>query len=692
MKSAYSYTPRSLTRDGKPFLPIMGEFHYSRYPARYWARELEKIRAGGVSIVASYVIWLHHEEEQGKISFDGNLNLRRFVELAGEAGLKYFVRIGPWVHAETRNGGFPDWVLQQQYRPRTNDERYFADVQRFYKAIYEQLEGLFHGQGGPIIGIQIENEYGHVGGLSGEEAERHMRRLRLIAEEVGFAAPYWTATAWGGAYTGGMLPVMGGYPDSPWDPRTTKIEPSTNFVFSPQRNDHAIGSDHGVKESINFDPALFPYLTAELGGGLQVTAHRRPVATGRDIEAMSIAKLASGASLLGYYMYHGGTNPRGRLSTFQESKASGYPNDLPIFNYDFNAPLGEYGQMRESYFRLRRLALFFEDFGESLADMKVEFAQDNPDSPEDMLALRQSVRSNEEGSGYLFAGNYQRLYARARHAQKVLCAKLNGDEICFPPVDIEDGDYFFWPCNIAMAGGVLRRACATPLCVLHTKRGMVPVFYSGDKPDYEWTKPSENPALTLGEEAALFATRIVSGGFEHLLLFVGSCYKDEEGGYKLECEGNPVLRVFPPLDETPQGFVRGKDDASGFAQYKAALPDTGIITTLQRMDDENGEAHYRLHFDYVNKVAGALLRIKATYNTASLYVRGEFVGDSFYSGQDWEIDLERYDWPDEIDLHFTPLVKTASLYLERWPELPQKGEAKIHGVSITPVHSFRLFI
>lgn len=88
--------------------------------------------------------------------------------------------------------------------------------------------------------------------------------------------------------TGGLIPVMGGYCEAPWDQRLTEIEPSGNYIFTHERNNHNIGSDYGFGEGITFDISKFPYLTAELGGGLQVTHHRRPIAHFKDIGAMSV--------------------------------------------------------------------------------------------------------------------------------------------------------------------------------------------------------------------------------------------------------------------------------------------------------------------------------------------------------------------------------------------------------------------
>ena len=92
-------TSRYLTRDGMPWLPVMGEFHFSRYPEAEWENEILKMKAGGVQIVSSYVIWIHHEEVEGEFDWSGRKNLRRFVELCAKHGMLAYPRIGPWVHA-----------------------------------------------------------------------------------------------------------------------------------------------------------------------------------------------------------------------------------------------------------------------------------------------------------------------------------------------------------------------------------------------------------------------------------------------------------------------------------------------------------------------------------------------------------------------------------------------------------------
>ena len=239
-------TAHHLIRNGKPWYPVMGEFHYSRYPAEEWPLELRKMKALGVQVVATYVFWIHHEEEQGVWRTDGSLNLRRFLLDCQREGLEVLLRIGPWAHGECRNGGFPDWLQHDDaIRPRTDDPRYLALVKGLFANIYRSAEGLMYKDGGPVIGVQLENEYGHCGGESGGSGLVHMMTLKRLAVEAGFRVPLYTATGWGGGNVvdGEMLPVMGGYADAPWDHSLSPLPASPNYLLLHAPNDPMIASD-----------------------------------------------------------------------------------------------------------------------------------------------------------------------------------------------------------------------------------------------------------------------------------------------------------------------------------------------------------------------------------------------------------------------------------------------------------------
>ena len=133
-----------LLRAGKPWLPVMAEFHFTRYDCAEWELELRKIKAGGADIVATYLFWIFHEPVQGEFDFSGSRDIGRFLALCRKVGLYAFVRLGPWCHGECRNGGFPDWLQQSGVPLRGCDERYLALVKRLFAAYAEQLIRILH--------------------------------------------------------------------------------------------------------------------------------------------------------------------------------------------------------------------------------------------------------------------------------------------------------------------------------------------------------------------------------------------------------------------------------------------------------------------------------------------------------------------------------------------------------------------
>lgn len=683
----YGFTHKYLTKNEKPWFPIMGEFHYSRYPREYWMESIYKMKAGGVDVLSTYVFWIHHEELENNYDFSGQRDLRTFVETVKKCGITMFLRIGPWCHGEVRNGGFPDWVIHKNYKNRTNDEEYFKDVDRFYKKIAEQVEGLLYKDGGPIIGIQIENEFGHCGGLQGDEGETHMKRLTEMAKKAGLIVPYYTATGWGGAVTGGLIPVMGGYCEAPWDQRLTELEPSGNYVFTKERNDHNIGSDYGFGEGITFDIDKFPFLTAELGGGMQVTHHRRPVAYPKDIGAMSLTKLGCGVNLLGYYMYHGGTNPDGKLTTLQESKDTGYPNDLPVFSYDFAAPVREFGQMSETLRELKLLSMFINDFGSSLCEMETYLPKDNPLNQTNLIDLRTSVRRNGN-SGYLFVNNYQRRYAMGEHLQEILKVELDNEMITYPTRDIRNGDFFFVPFHMQIGDGILKTTLSTPLCILHNKADETYVFYTDQEPVYQWDKePETTKVITLTRKDALNAWKI-NGDKEYLVITEGNII-ETESGYKILTRRADSIKSYPKLPKEPEGYCFIGEN-NGFYSYECLDKVSNCDVTYSLQKDESNKKLYEIEIHSPKEVEDCFLRIDFNGDSAKLFVDGKWVNDWFYTGQTWEIGLKRYGIPSRIQIEITALHENEERFLEKWPEFVHGTACDIMRVSTETEKSYHI--
>jgi len=440
-------------RNGKPWFPVMGEFHFSRYPREQWEESILKMKAGGIDIIATYVFWIYHEEQEGVFDWSGDRDLRYFISLCAKHGMEVWVRVGPWCHGEVRNGGFPDWLLQKA-KVRTNDSTYLHYVKLYFSEINKQLKGYYFKEGGTVIGTQIENEFR----FNNAKGLAHMLILKKMAVNAGIDVPYYTATGWPGSdlKQNELLPVWGAYPEASWDNKTTQLPLSPNYLFGSLRNDPAIGADLlGKQDEQTAANTGFPYpfATAELGSGNQVTYHRRPIIEADDVTALAYVKAGSGANLLGYYMYHGGSDKIGKLSTLQESQATGYPNDCPLISYDFYSPISEWGQLRPSYRKYKSLHLFLNDFGDILAPLYLVFPEHETSLPTTTDTLRWSVRA-KDNSGFIFINNFQRQLKMHDIKDVRLDLKLKTGTVLHVPemaVNIPKDAQLIWPFNLTLS-------------------------------------------------------------------------------------------------------------------------------------------------------------------------------------------------------------------------------------------------
>jgi hypothetical protein len=447
-----------LTLDGKPWIPVMGEFHYSRYPEAEWEQEILKMKAAGVQIVSTYVIWNHHEQIEGVWDWTGQRDLRRFVELCGRHGMYVYPRIGPWSHAEVRHGGFPDWVLKNG-PVRQNNPVYLKEVQGFYAQIAAQLKGELWKDGGPVIGIQVENEYREAPAGSGKGSE-HIRKLKEMAVADGLDVPLYTVTGWDGAAVplDAVLPVFGGYPDAPWEGSSTALY--GNEIYAFRFNNRVAGSMGAVGGRGQNSAATYkgtPFLTAEVGDGTEDTYFRRPVLNVDDVAAIAPVMLGSGVNLLGYYMFHGGANPYSEPGaapmTLEENQRAGDMTDVPERSYDFQAPIGEFGQERESLRKLKLVHYFLEDFGAELAPMTARAPAQVPSGPKDTSLVRVAARTAGE-HGFLFVNNYLRGLTMPERKGFQVELKLPDGVVQVPqePLDLPAGAYGIWPVNLPLRG------------------------------------------------------------------------------------------------------------------------------------------------------------------------------------------------------------------------------------------------
>ena len=404
-----TWDEQSLSIDGRRVCPVMGEIHYSRLPQAEWQREIRKMKEGGVTIVATYVFWNHVEEDEGIFRWDGQRNLRSFLEICRDEGMPVVLRLGPFCHGEVRNGGIPDWMFTKGCKLRDENALFLRFVERLYRQIFTQVQGLQWKDGGPVVAAQFDNEYRGRG--------EYLMALKGIALNIGFDLPFYTRTGWPELRTpvpyGEMIPLYGDYADGFWDKDIR--EGAGNywkaFHFKAFRSSTAIGTDLLGKqqEKTNKGDDAYPYFTCELGGGMTTAYHKRPFMYPLDALSMAVVKLGSGSNLLGYYMYHGGTNPDGRHSPLNENQRTPGTanNDLPLKSYEFQAPLGEFGQRNDVYFRLRPLHLFLRDWGQELAPMAPVFPNGQEAKRADDSRLRWTYRTDGDRA-FVFVNNYER--------------------------------------------------------------------------------------------------------------------------------------------------------------------------------------------------------------------------------------------------------------------------------------------
>ena len=692
---------RYLVKNGQPWLPVMGEVHYSRIPPEQWRAELQKCKAGGIEVIACYHFWIHHEEVEGEFDFTGCRDVGSFLRLCHELGLWVWMRLGPWAHGECRNGGLPDWLLAKGFPTRKNHPDYLRYVERFWRALKHEVKGSLFQEGGPVVGIQVENEL--------MQDSEHLLTLKKLAHEIGLNPPFTSVTGWGDVHVpeGEALPVFGGYADGFWERSTTEwpLRYRKNFFFRLTRNDTSIGNDlnglHSVGEPV--DPNRYPYLTCETGGDMPSSFHRRIHLDPMDTVALAYVMVGSGSNLQGYYMYHGGTNPHGKRSTLQESQATGYPNDVPAKSYFAGAPLGDFGQVNPAFRPLRRLHQFLRDFGAQLSPMPTVLPDDLPPQLEDQATLRWAVRHDGE-AGFLFVNNHQRVEQLPPHQGVQFELRTPGGTLLAPdqPIDVPAGACFVLPFGLRIGSRVLRSATAQPFAILgdgthvFTEIPGIPAritFEDESEPlvlgEARWVRQPEVILLSAAvtEHASVIAGRFLLS--PAVLIEAGDAIGLlAERAEDLWCE-DPVLSERWECPQTPEPepelrwqTVRTFSEVPELriGQFEVVeVPSAGAYEFGTWVDVELGNlgsawrSHGWLEVNYVGSIA-------------QVEVDGEIVTDHFWNGEPWKIGLNLLpaSFSGRLRIKLLPILSQDPLYLESgaWGQLTEDPQAQIHTITL----------
>ena len=633
----------SLMIDGRRVCPVMGEVHYSRIPADEWPAEVRKMKEGGVTIIATYIFWNHVEEQEGIFRWDGQRNLRRFIEVCQQEQLPVVLRLGPFCHGEVRNGGIPDWVFTKGCKTRDENPVFLGLVERLYRQIFTQVQGLQWKDGGPVMAAQFDNEYRGRG--------EYLMALKQIATRIGFDLPFYTRTGWPELATpvpfGEMLPLYGDYADGFWE---RSIEETAGnyykaFNFKAFRSSTAIATEQlgEQKERLNKGDEQYPYFTCELGGGMMAAYHRRPYIYPEDAYSMAIVKLGSGSNLLGYYMYHGGTNPEGLtyLNETQRTIATNY-NDLPVKTYDFQAPLNEFGQKNPQYYMLRKLHLFMQDWGDVLAPMEASFPCKQDIEKGDDSFLRWAVRS-KDGSGFIFVNNYERLQNLS--AKKGV--RLEACGVRLPQLTIPAGAICIFPINIegikyATAQLIAKR---DGKIYLEQIKGIPTTLAIGNKVLKNLkAKGPETPV------------------YKNYYLLTS----EQAGRLFLEEDAHPDIAIKAPI-------INKVKEAGSLRPITM-----GVNKAAEEPLDEDFEQAAVYTIDLPEApVEGRFLNIDYRGDVARLYVNGQLIDDSFYYGRPFQYALWRLPKGcRQLELRILPLQKDMPVYFPREADTTPGEEVK----------------
>lgn len=639
---------------GKHVLPVMGEIHYARVPAKDWRREIRKMKAGGITIAATYVFWIHHEPEEGHWNWAGNMNLREFLEVCKSENMPVVLRIGPFCHGEVYQGGFPDWVVERhvsnpkEYKVRSMAKGFMKEVEHLYYNIFGQVNGLLWKDGGPIVGVQIENE------CRGPWA--YYMALKDIAVKVGFDVPFMTRTGWpklnGNEEFGKLLPLYGDYADGFWDRKLTDMpgDYPKAFVFKDNRMSKVIATEtfsaDELKEGKPEDNALtYPYLTCELGGGMMPSYHRRINMSGNEALPLAICKLGSGSNLPGYYMYHGGTNPYNPAHTMAETQKTAVTNynDMPYMTYDFQCPLGEMGQPNAAAFHQTRLLhQFLADWGEELSQMDVDTLSEH--------------------------------YARRG------CFEFYNDYV---RIRNEEGRCYVRSVEMPFCGHTIT-ADAQPFCKIDNTLYLIPI---------KDMKPS---VIVDGKKRMLNAKKPLAVGDIHIVLLpvekANRAYKIDDELHYAQHDGI----LYKDGDRIVEEYWQTTDDRVEVNKIQDAAAPREIpkgkqkVAAMPEDSDFDKSAIYIICIDttLTAQADSAFLEINYEGDCARVYADGRLVEDNFWNGKPMLVRVSDLVGK-KVELRILPLRKDAPIYLQKEQkaklEVSEKFLLSLSGVKVRKV-------
>lgn len=320
----FSISGENFMLDGKPFLIRSGEMHYPRVPREYWRDRFRKAKALGLNTITTYVFWNLHEKQPGKFDFTGNLDIAEYAKIAKEEGLFLIVRPGPYICTEWDFGGIPSWLLKEKDMVvRSKDKRFLAANEVYMKEVAKQLIPYQISNGGNIIMVQVENEYGSFG-----DDHEYMNAVKESIVKAGFTVPLFTSDGPGEKLlNGGTLPNV------------------TSVINFGSGDDPAKQFESFAKFRTGVPKMVGEYWVGwfDHWGEKHHTVKPEVVAKGVDYY------LKNNISF-NLYMFHGGWS-FGYMAGANYSRNSPYEPD--ISDYDYDSPLDAAGRPTPKYYAIR---------------------------------------------------------------------------------------------------------------------------------------------------------------------------------------------------------------------------------------------------------------------------------------------------------------------------------------------------
>jgi beta-galactosidase len=333
-KHSFGFQGTEFALDGKPFQMMAGELHFQRIPREYWKDRLLKARAMGLNTVGTYVFWNALEPEPGQWDISDRNDLGAFIKTAQEAGLWVLVRPGPYACAEWDFGGLPAWLLRTpDIKVRCSDPRYLAACDKYVEKIAGIIRPLQIQNGGPVLMVQIENEYGSYG-----NDLDYLRALKAMWEKYGIQVPFCTAD--------GAAPDM---------------------LEAGSIPGNAIGLDPAASEA-EFAEAVkleydVPVFCSELYPGWLTHWGESWAGAKTEDVLKDLGWLLEHKKSFSLYVFHGGTN-----FGFWAGANMGTNYQPDVTSYDYDAPLNERGEPTPKYFAIRDLLAKYRPAGSVLPE------------------------------------------------------------------------------------------------------------------------------------------------------------------------------------------------------------------------------------------------------------------------------------------------------------------------------------